>query len=240
MICYFDYDIYIYTRFKTESLHKYHMNCSLCFSVNSIQAQYPQQQQQQQQQAQLSQQQPQPQPQQQPAQPRYSNGAYHGQSQRPSHGHLPNGNHGQSPQNADSGPWQQILQSGEQIVPQWVQCARCRKWRVLKVSTREIVTWREPPNWTCSMNAHPNNHCDAPQERPDAKQYSPLQLQALTIQRGLKMKRTQQSRNQLLHHHDRYNQHNRYNQGGHRGVGTDGGHYGGRGGYQQPHHCSKN
>ena len=35
-------------------------------------------------------------------------------------------------------------------------------------------------------NKYPNNHCDAPQERPDQNQYSPLQLQALTIQNKFK------------------------------------------------------
>ena len=78
-----------------------------------------------------------------------------------------NGNHDktalESLQNQNTNLWQEIVNSGLQIVPQWIQCSltSCRKWRVLEVSTSQIVQWieLEPKNWTCSKNKPPNNNC---------------------------------------------------------------------------------
>eukprot|EP01083_Nonionella_stella_P144660 452020_1 len=91
-------------------------------------------------------------------------------------------------------PWQSIIDAGVDVVPQWAQCANCRKWRVLQVSIHEITTWSEPQGWTCSMGDAPTNHCTAVQEKPDQSVYSAVQLQALTIQRTLKMQQSERRR----------------------------------------------
>ena len=83
----------------------------------------------------------------------------------------------------ETNPWNDIINSNLQSVPQFIKCFLCQKWRITWVSTSNILTWTEPTYWTCKENPPPNNHCQYPQSPPNEAQYSPLQLQAIMLQR---------------------------------------------------------
>ena len=94
----------------------------------------------------------------------------------------------------DSRPWKTIVDSGVEIVPQWMQCMECRKWRILQVPTAMIRKWRGPIKWTCAQNVPPFDRCSQTQQTPDQDEYTRLQLSALTIQRKLKIQRQQRAK----------------------------------------------
>eukprot|EP01084_Bolivina_argentea_P258383 435578_1 len=93
--------------------------------------------------------------------------------------------------NTNKNPWETVIQSNVEIIPQWIHCILCRKWRTINVSAKNICNWKKPPNWNCSYLKPPNNNCNFPQQMPDQTMYSPLQIRALSIQRQILIKQHQ-------------------------------------------------
>ena len=77
------------------------------------------------------------------------------------------------------------LSSKEVQIPQWVQCTKCRKWRVVMIDYGQ--TLKLSPSWTCTQNTQSSSYdsCQAPQEIPNVEKYSQAQLTALCRHRDL-------------------------------------------------------
>eukprot|EP01083_Nonionella_stella_P134280 408643_1 len=67
-------------------------------------------------------------------------------------------------------------------IPQWFECASCRKWRVHFVTKKHFPVVYATSNWTCEMDPPPFNSCSRPQTKPTLAHYSEIQLDALDIQ----------------------------------------------------------
>ena len=82
-------------------------------------------------------------------------------------------------------PWIEIKNSGTLFVLQWIRCSDCKKWRICRVRTSIIDTWKEPKKWKCSYDPGLISGCATPQEVLSKGGYEQIQIDALTLQRNL-------------------------------------------------------
>lgn len=94
--------------------------------------------------------------------------------------------------------WRRIIQLKQRshksldIAPQYVQCCKCNKERVIQIPFSSLQTWCQPLDWHCSLESTLTKGCDSPTDIPTPTPHSESSYEALIlkIQRHLRtMKR---------------------------------------------------